>query len=174
MMYESELFCQPAALLALPSNGVTWLNPRMRAHQILQLRFPVLRYSISPLFSISTPRPKTLSRQKNRNPLTCSYRASESDSSREGDVVFLSLLLLMEYIEHCSLQQCLPSRFTRNIVKVSARTRGIHEKQGKNSSVACRGITAGELSGHEFNIDAKRNNSKWYTECKLWIKTLLT
>jgi hypothetical protein len=27
MMYESELFCQPAALLALPSNGVTWLTP---------------------------------------------------------------------------------------------------------------------------------------------------
>jgi hypothetical protein len=53
-----------AAFLALPSNGVTWLTPHMRAHQICRLLFPVLRYSISPLFSISTPRPKTLSRQK--------------------------------------------------------------------------------------------------------------
>jgi hypothetical protein len=48
----------------LPATRRTWLTTRMRAHQILQLRFPVLRYSISPLFSISTPRPKTLSRQK--------------------------------------------------------------------------------------------------------------
>jgi hypothetical protein len=53
-----------AALLALPSNAVTWLTPRMSAQQIWRLRFPVLRYIISPFFSISTPRPKTLSRQK--------------------------------------------------------------------------------------------------------------
>jgi hypothetical protein len=39
-----------AALFALPSNGVTWLTPRMRAHQIWRLSFPVLRYSISPFF----------------------------------------------------------------------------------------------------------------------------
>jgi hypothetical protein len=35
----------------------------MRAHQICRLRFRLLRDSISPFFSISTPRPKTLSRQ---------------------------------------------------------------------------------------------------------------
>jgi hypothetical protein len=39
----------------------------MRAHQICRLRFCVLRDSISPFFSISTPRPKTLSRQKKAN-----------------------------------------------------------------------------------------------------------
>ena len=59
--------------------------------------------------------------------------------------MFLSLLLLKECIEYYSLQQCLPSRYTRNIVRVSARTRGIHEKQGKKSSAVCQGITAGEL-----------------------------
>jgi hypothetical protein len=59
-----DVITSTAALLALPTNGVTWLTLRMLAHQILQLRFPILRYSISTLFSISTPRPKTLSRQK--------------------------------------------------------------------------------------------------------------
>ena len=59
--------------------------------------------------------------------------------------MFLSLPLLKEYIGYCSLQQCLPSRFTRNIVRVSARTLGIHEKQGKKSSAVGQGITAGDL-----------------------------
>jgi hypothetical protein len=59
--------------------------------------------------------------------------------------VFLSLSLMEEYIEYCSLQQCLPSRFTRNVVKVSARTRGIRVKQGKKLSAVCRGRNAVEL-----------------------------
>jgi hypothetical protein len=52
----------------------------MRAHHILQLRFPVLRYSISPLFSISTPRPKTLSRQKTEAQFTIRIENSLSKS----------------------------------------------------------------------------------------------
>jgi hypothetical protein len=55
----------------------------MRAHQILQLRFAVLRYSISPLFSISTPRPKTLSRQKGEEEICdrITLRLSETTST---------------------------------------------------------------------------------------------
>jgi hypothetical protein len=53
----------------------------MRAHQILQLRFPVLRYSISPLFSISTPRPKTLSRQ-NLVLIQCNNRVSQVQTTK--------------------------------------------------------------------------------------------
>jgi hypothetical protein len=59
----------------------------MRAHQILQLRFPVLRYSISPLFSISTSRPKTLSRQKEytlfRRRTLSSWKEEEEEEEEE-------------------------------------------------------------------------------------------